>query len=77
MAGRGFGTWLREGVWEIPLRRYLALLLTLVVLGGLGIGGWRLAQDDRSCAAGGDTIGALPTRGAPFLGPNGGAHLKF
>ncbi|WP_030610843.1 ABC transporter substrate-binding protein [Streptomyces fulvoviolaceus] len=52
MAGRGFGTWLREGVWEIPLRRYLGLLFTLVVLGGLSFAVRTLAHDDRACAAG-------------------------
>ncbi|MER5212412.1 hypothetical protein ABT063_17975 [Streptomyces sp. NPDC002838] len=49
---RGFGVWLREGVWEIPLRRYLALLVAAAVVTGLVIGGRALLRDDRSCAPG-------------------------
>ena len=52
MARRGFGTWLREGVWEIPLRRYLALLVTAAMVTGLGFGVQKLTEDDRSCATG-------------------------
>ncbi|MGW5654118.1 hypothetical protein [Streptomyces humi] len=52
MAGRGVGTWLREGVWEIPLRRYLALLVTLCLLTGLFFSVRTLTHDDRSCAPG-------------------------
>ncbi|MFD3498967.1 hypothetical protein ACFWWT_38215 [Streptomyces sp. NPDC058676] len=51
-SGRGFGTRLREGVWEIPLRRYLALLVAAAVVAGLVLGVRVLAHDDRSCAAG-------------------------
>ncbi len=52
MARTGVWTWLREDVWEIPLRRYLALLVTaaLVVGGWFGVGA--LAREDRSCAPG-------------------------
>ncbi|MEV7384778.1 hypothetical protein [Streptomyces sp. NPDC091215] len=52
MARRGVGTWLREGVWEIPLRRYLALLVTMGLLAGLFFGVRTLTHDDRSCAPG-------------------------
>jgi hypothetical protein len=52
MAGSGLGTWLREGVWEIPLRRYLALLVTAVLLAGLVLAVRALAHDDRACAPG-------------------------
>ncbi|MGW2637782.1 hypothetical protein [Streptomyces sp. NPDC001348] len=52
MARRGVGTWVREGVWEIPLRRYLALLVTVALLVGLVFAVRTLAHDDRSCAAG-------------------------
>jgi ABC-type branched-subunit amino acid transport system substrate-binding protein len=51
-SGRGFGTWLREDVWEIPLRRVLALLVVVAVGTALGFGVNALAQEDRSCAAG-------------------------
>ncbi|MEW1778129.1 hypothetical protein [Streptomyces sp. NPDC086777] len=52
MAGQGVGTWLREGVWEIPLRRYLALLVTAAVIAGLVVGVRAAVHDDRSCAPG-------------------------
>ncbi|MFF4401371.1 ABC transporter substrate-binding protein [Streptomyces sp. NPDC001480] len=52
MARRGVGTWVREGVWEIPLRRYLALLVTAALLTGLVFAVRTLAHDDRSCAPG-------------------------
>jgi ABC-type branched-subunit amino acid transport system substrate-binding protein len=44
--------WLREDVWEIRFRRYVALLLAAVLV-GLGVwGGKTLATPDRSCATG-------------------------
>ncbi|MFD7706416.1 hypothetical protein ACFV6E_29510 [Streptomyces sp. NPDC059785] len=44
--------WLREDVWEIRFRRYLALALAAVLV-GLGVwGGRTLTHDDRSCAPG-------------------------
>ncbi|MFB7502883.1 ABC transporter substrate-binding protein [Streptomyces broussonetiae] len=52
MARRGMGTWLREGVWEIPLRRYLALLLTAALVTGLVFAVRTLTHDNRSCAPG-------------------------
>ncbi|MFF1402396.1 ABC transporter substrate-binding protein [Streptomyces sp. NPDC058294] len=52
MARRGVGTWLREGVWEIPLRRYTALLVTLALLAGLGFAVRALLHEDLSCAPG-------------------------
>ncbi|MEU8975457.1 ABC transporter substrate-binding protein [Streptomyces monashensis] len=52
MARRGVGTWLREGVWEIPLRRFLALLLAAALVTGLVFAVRVLAHDDRSCAPG-------------------------
>ncbi|MEV0183933.1 hypothetical protein AB0I54_32305 [Streptomyces sp. NPDC050625] len=52
MARRGLGTWLREGVWEIPLRRYLALLVAACLVTGLVLAVRTLTHDDRSCAPG-------------------------
>lgn len=52
MARGGLGTRLREGVWEIPLRRYLALLLAAALVAGLFVGVRALTRDDRSCAPG-------------------------
>ncbi|WP_105972292.1 ABC transporter substrate-binding protein [Streptomyces geranii] len=55
MARRGLGrlaTRLREGVWEIPLRRFLALLLVTGLVVGLAYGVREWTYDDRSCAPG-------------------------
>ncbi|MES4888201.1 hypothetical protein [Streptomyces sp. NPDC096012] len=52
MARRSVGAWIREGVWEIPLRRYLALLVTAALVTGLVYGVRALAHEDRSCAPG-------------------------
>ncbi|MEU6350195.1 ABC transporter substrate-binding protein [Streptomyces sp. NPDC047072] len=52
MAGRGFGTWLREGVLATPLRRLVAGVVALVVLAGLGLVVNLLLEEDRSCAPG-------------------------
>ncbi|MEU5534008.1 hypothetical protein [Streptomyces sp. NPDC020362] len=52
MARRGVGTWVRESVWEIPLRRYLALLVTAALVAGLVFGVRALAHVNRSCAPG-------------------------
>ncbi|MFI1360608.1 hypothetical protein ACH4TV_44610 [Streptomyces sp. NPDC020898] len=52
MARTRVGAWLREGVWAIPLRRYLALLVTAALIAGLGFAVRSLTHDDRSCAAG-------------------------
>ncbi|WP_369234025.1 hypothetical protein AB5J56_19605 [Streptomyces sp. R21] len=44
--------WLREDVWEIRFRRYVALTLVAVLV-GLGIwGGRTVTKEDRSCAPG-------------------------
>ncbi|MDO0912664.1 hypothetical protein QQM39_17975 [Streptomyces sp. DT2A-34] len=52
MAVRGVGGWLREHVWEIPLRRYVALLVGAGVVAGAVLGIRVLLHDDRSCAPG-------------------------
>ncbi|MGW0882108.1 hypothetical protein [Streptomyces sp. NPDC002671] len=52
MTRRGVGTWIREGVWEIPLRRYLALLLTAGLVTGVVFAVRTVAHTDRSCAPG-------------------------
>ncbi|MEU2064111.1 hypothetical protein [Streptomyces sp. NPDC013455] len=52
MARRGVGTWLREDVWEIPLRRYLGLLVVAAVVAGAVFAVRSLTHDDRGCAAG-------------------------
>ncbi|MFG2356753.1 ABC transporter substrate-binding protein [Streptomyces sp. NPDC048521] len=52
MARRGVGTWVREGVWEIPLRRYLALLVAAALVTGLVFAVRTLTDEDRSCAPG-------------------------
>ncbi|MEU9735675.1 hypothetical protein [Streptomyces sp. NPDC048002] len=52
MAGRSGWVWLREDVWEIPLRRYLALLVTAALLAGTWFGVGALAREDRGCAPG-------------------------
>ncbi|MET8447695.1 hypothetical protein [Streptomyces sp. NPDC005209] len=52
MARRGLGTWMREGIWEIPLRRYLALLVTAGLVTGAVFAVRGLTHDDRSCAPG-------------------------
>jgi hypothetical protein len=49
---RGLGVWLREDVWEIPLRRYLAILLATALVAGLVVGVRALTREDRSCAPG-------------------------
>ncbi|MEU0334029.1 hypothetical protein [Streptomyces sp. NPDC006193] len=52
MTRRGVGTWLREGVWEIPLRRYTALLAAAALVAGLVSAARVLLHEDRSCAPG-------------------------
>ncbi|MBY8845150.1 ABC transporter substrate-binding protein [Streptomyces sp. SP2-10] len=52
MARRGVGTWIREGVWEIPLRRYTALLVAAALVAGLVLGVRVLLHEDRSCGPG-------------------------
>ncbi|MFF7752791.1 hypothetical protein ACFZCP_26915 [Streptomyces sp. NPDC007971] len=52
MARRGAGAWVRESVWEIPLRRYLALLVTAALIAGLVFGVRALTHVNRSCAPG-------------------------
>lgn len=52
MALGGLGRWLREHIWEIPLRRYVALLVGAGVVTGLVLGIRVLTHDDRSCAPG-------------------------
>ncbi|MFF6997978.1 hypothetical protein ACFY93_23870 [Streptomyces sp. NPDC008313] len=44
--------WLREDVWEIRFRRYLALLVVAALAAVAVWGGRTLAQEDRSCAPG-------------------------
>ncbi|MFF3516328.1 hypothetical protein [Streptomyces sp. NPDC002573] len=44
--------WLREDVWEIRFRRYVALLLTAVVVAAAVWSGLVMTKDDRSCAPG-------------------------
>ncbi|MFD1659290.1 hypothetical protein ACFSL4_14025 [Streptomyces caeni] len=51
MAGR-LWRWLREDVWEIPFRRYAALLLAAALTAAAVWGGLRLGEQDRSCAKG-------------------------
>lgn len=46
------GTWLRESVWEIPLRRFLALLLAAGLVTSLAFAVRALTHEDRSCAPG-------------------------
>ncbi|MET9902053.1 hypothetical protein [Streptomyces sp. NPDC006446] len=44
--------WLREDIWEIRFRRYIALTLAAVLV-GLGVwGGMTATKEDRSCAPG-------------------------
>lgn len=50
--GRGFRVWLREHVWEIPLRRFLALLLCGALVAGLFFAVRAFTEEDRSCAEG-------------------------
>ncbi|AVH57222.1 MULTISPECIES: ABC transporter substrate-binding protein [Streptomyces] len=45
-------TWLREDVWEIRFRRYVALALAAVLVGLGAWGGLTATKEDRSCAAG-------------------------
>ncbi|MGW4562693.1 ABC transporter substrate-binding protein [Streptomyces sp. NPDC004561] len=52
MARGGVGTWVREHVWEIPLRRYLSLLVAAALVAGAVLAVRALAHDDRSCAPG-------------------------
>ncbi|MEU3826062.1 hypothetical protein GT045_33940 [Streptomyces sp. SID486] len=52
MARRGAGTWIREGVWEIPLRRYTALLVTVALVAGAVFAVRSLLHEDRSCGPG-------------------------
>ncbi|MGV9756391.1 ABC transporter substrate-binding protein [Streptomyces tricolor] len=52
MARRGVGTWIREGVWEIPLRRYTALVLAAVLVAGLAVAVRAVLRDDPSCGPG-------------------------
>ncbi|MFD5712733.1 ABC transporter substrate-binding protein [Streptomyces pharetrae] len=49
---RGFWVWLREDVWEIPLRRYLALLLSAALVAGAVLAVRTVTREDRSCAPG-------------------------
>lgn len=69
---RAVGAWLREGVWAIPLRRYLALLVTAALVTGLGFTVRKLTEDDRSCApgvvkpAGSDECVGVSTTGFSF-----------
>ncbi|MGW3266070.1 ABC transporter substrate-binding protein [Streptomyces sp. NPDC001056] len=52
MAGGGMGSWVREHVWEIPLRRYLSLALAAALVAG-GVFGVRTAmREARQCAPG-------------------------
>ncbi|MCN9241267.1 hypothetical protein NGF19_10790 [Streptomyces sp. RY43-2] len=44
--------WLREDVWEIRFRRYVALLLAAALVAAGVWGGLRLTREDRSCATG-------------------------
>ncbi|OIK00106.1 ABC transporter substrate-binding protein [Streptomyces colonosanans] len=60
--------WLREDVWEIRFRRYVALLLAATLVAAAVWGGLRLAREDRSCATGvahpkgsGDCVGVSTT----------------
>ncbi|MEU6505242.1 hypothetical protein [Streptomyces sp. NPDC046942] len=46
------GSWLRESVWEIPLRRYMALLVAAALVAGAVFGVRALTHEDRSCAPG-------------------------
>ncbi|MFC3576938.1 ABC transporter substrate-binding protein [Streptomyces yaanensis] len=46
------GTWLREDIWEIRFRRYVALFLAAALVSGAVWGGLRLTEEDRSCAPG-------------------------
>jgi ABC-type branched-subunit amino acid transport system substrate-binding protein len=44
--------WLREDIWEIRFRRYVALLLAAALAAVAVWGGLRLTEENRSCAAG-------------------------
>jgi len=48
----GLWTWLREDVWEIRFRRYVALVLAAALVAVLFWVGRTMAHDDRSCATG-------------------------
>ncbi|WP_317444776.1 hypothetical protein [Streptomyces collinus] len=72
MARRGVGTWLRESVWEIPLRRALALLVAVALVTGVVFAVRALAHVDRTCAPGverpegGDECVGVATGGYDF-----------
>ena len=52
MAGGGMGSWVREHVWEIPLRRYLSLVLAVALVAGGVFGVRTLMREARQCAPG-------------------------
>lgn len=52
MTGHGLRVGLREHVWEIPLRRYLALLLCGALAAGLTWAVRTVTEEDRSCGEG-------------------------
>ncbi|MFC9927076.1 ABC transporter substrate-binding protein [Streptomyces sp. NPDC127190] len=66
------GTWLRESVWEIPLRRVLALLVAVALVAGVVFAVRALTHEDLSCAPGvsraaaGDECVGVATGGEPY-----------
>ncbi|MFF9181885.1 ABC transporter substrate-binding protein [Streptomyces misionensis] len=52
MAVGGMGSWVREHVWEIPLRRYLSLGLAVVLVAGGVFGVRTVMREVRQCAPG-------------------------